>query len=269
MNVESHRKLTEIDQRLAIVAALPLFLFGLLIAGIAAFLLIIGGPSQIMRLGVDLLWHNLAIAVSAISLLILVYAAVAAIKNRLAIWSYNWIGAVIVGLVVALNLVLDDRVLAFSKAVDITIVTLVLLSCLVIFYCVALKGWQHTGLISAGFCGMLGLSLIFWGVAGTSQSHIGLFSALLGLIEAILVYVFLRSRSKTVCILSIIGVGIVNIAVSWIIEAIFRSSNPSRDIDQFWFLAALLTGLLLGGTLSGMAGQFVRRRFGLLMVGKD
>lgn len=72
------------DRRLAILAAPPLFLFGLLIAGITVFLMVIGGPSQI---GVDFSWHNLAIAVSAISLFAMVWAALAAIRNRLAFWS--------------------------------------------------------------------------------------------------------------------------------------------------------------------------------------
>ena len=73
MNIESHRKLTGEHRRLAIIASLPLFLFGLLIAGIRVFLLIIGGPSQIGSLEADFLWHNLAIAISVISLLVLVY----------------------------------------------------------------------------------------------------------------------------------------------------------------------------------------------------
>jgi hypothetical protein len=250
------------DRRLAIIAALPMFLFGLLIAGITIFLMVIGGPSKIGSLGEGAFWHNLAIAVSVVCLVVLVYAAGMTIKNRLAMWSYTWISAIIVGLVVALNLVLDDRVFAFSKVVDITVVTLVFLSFSVIVCHIALKGWRHTGLMSIGLCGVLGLSLVFWGVAGTSRSHIGLFSALLGLAEAILVYAFLCSRSDAVRILSIAGLGCVNVAVSWTIEAGFRSANASRDISQFWLLAALLTGLLLVGTLSGVVGQSVRRRLG-------
>jgi hypothetical protein len=260
MNRVSHGELAVMDRRLAIIAAFPLFLFGLLIGGITIFLLTIGGPSQIRSLGVDFLWHNLAVAVSGISLVVLVYAAVNALRERLAVWSYTWISAVMVGLVIGLNLVLDDRVFAFSKVVDITVLSLVFLLCSVIFYHVASKGWQHTALMSIGLCGMLGLSLAFWGVAGTFQSNMGLFSVLLGLLETTLVYVFLRSRSNAVRILSITGLGILNIGVAWILEASFRSSDPSRVVGQFWSLAALLTGLLLGGTLSGIVGQFIRRR---------
>ena len=146
----------ETDRASAILAALPLFLFGLLIAGITVFLMVIGGPSQI---GADFPWHNLAIAVSVISLFALIYAAIAAIRNRLALWSYTWVGATVVGLVVSLNLVLDDRVFAFSKGVDIAIIVVVLLSCLVVFCRVALVGWQHTGLFSIGLCGVRAIRL--------------------------------------------------------------------------------------------------------------
>ena len=88
------------------------FLFGLLIAGITGFLMVIGGPSQI---GVDSPWHNLAIPVSVISLFALVWTALATARNRLALWSYTWVGTFVVGLDVSVNLVLDDRVFAFSK----------------------------------------------------------------------------------------------------------------------------------------------------------
>ena len=92
----------------------------------------------------------------------------------------------------------------------------------------------------------------------------GLLSGLLGLVEAILVYAFLRSRSNAVRVLIVIGLGCANVAVSWIIEAVFRATVPSRPMSQFWLLAALLTGLLLGGTLAGVAGRLVRRKLGLL-----
>jgi hypothetical protein len=198
--------------------------------------------------------------VSAISLSALVYATIAAIRNRLALWSYTWVGATMVGLVVSLNLVLDDRAFAFSRGTDVAIIVLVLLSCLVVFCRVALMGWQHTGLFSIGVCGVLGLSIVFFGVAGASEYHVGLLSGLLGLVEATLVYAFLRSRSNAVRVLVVLGVGCANVAVAWIIEAVFRATVPSRPMSQFWLLAALLSGLLLGGTLAGVAGRFVRRK---------
>lgn len=173
-------------------------------------------------------------------------------------------GMFVVGLVVSLNLVLDDRVFASSKGADIAIVILVLLSCLVVFCRVALMGWQHTGLFSIGFCGVSGLSIVFFGVAGASELNVGLLSGLLGLAEAILVYAFLRSRSNAVRVLVVVGLGCANVAVSWTVEAIFRATFLARPVSQFRLLAALLTGLLLGGTLAGVAGGFVRRKSGPL-----
>ena len=266
MNTKSIDRLAEIDRRAAIIIALPLSLFGLLVAGIAGFLLIIGGPSQVANLKSDFPWHNLAIAVSMISLLALLYAAISAIRNRLAVWSYTWSGALMVGLVVSLNLVLDDRFFAFSKLIDFTIVMLVLLSYLVIIGYVFLQGWQHTGLLSIGICGMLGLALVFFGISGSGPFHpsLGLLSLVLGLIEACIVYVYLCNRSTVVRVLLVIAIGCLNIGIAWIIESIFRSSDSSRDISQFLILAALLTGLLFGGTISGVFGHLVQRKFGLL-----
>ena len=249
-----------LTKKLTVFAALPLFLFGLLIAGITIFLLIIGGPSHILNIGRASIWHNTALVMSLISVSVLVYAAVAAIMNRLAVWSYTWLGVVLTGYIVSLNLVLDGRNIMLSKITDMTIITLSLLSCLVIFGFIALKGWRHTALTSIGFCGSLGLSLCFFGVAGPFQTYLGLLAVLLGLIEAVLVCIFIR-YSDTVRFFSIIVFSIINIGLAWIIEAMFRSAHPGRDMGQFWYLATLLTSLLFGGTLCGLPGQFLRKKF--------
>ena len=72
---------------------------------------------------------------------------------------------------------------------------------------------------------------------------------------AILVYIFLRSHSDIVRIILIFILACLNIGLSWTIE---------KDINEFWNLAAFLTGFLLVGTLSGIPGQFIRRKFCLL-----
>jgi hypothetical protein len=165
---ETIQVFSEANRKTAIIAALPLLLFGLLIAGIAAFLSAIGRPSQIVNIGEAVHWHYTALIVSAISLLLLLFAAVASIKTTLPIWSYTWSVTVLSGFIVSMNLVLDDRIVAISRWVDLTVVGLAILSCLVFAFRVATQGWQHTGLLSIGFCGTLGLALCFFSVAGSS-----------------------------------------------------------------------------------------------------
>lgn len=263
MNIEIQNNLPNIDRKAAIIAALPLFIFGLLITCITIFLKIIGGPSQIKSLKVDYLWHNLAIVISLIALSVLLYVAICAIRNRLVIWSYTWLGSILVGLIVSLNLVIDDRAFAFSKIIDTSLVLLILFFCLIIFFKIVLNSWHHTGLLSIGLCGTLGLSLTFFSVAGSGPFHasIGLSSSVIGLIEALIVYKFLLIKSKKVRVFLITGVGILNIGIAWIVELILRSSTPARDITQFIMLAALLTILLVGGTLSGSIAQLIRQKF--------
>ncbi len=266
VDIEKHDMLNNLDRKLAIIAALPLFLFGLIIASITIFLSAVGSPSpsQLLNIARASIWHNSAIIVGAISLLLLVYAAILAYKNRLASWSYTWLGAILTGHILSLYLVGEDRAFMISKVVDITVLALSLLSCLIIFFYVVLKGWRHSGLISMGFCGTFGLLLLFFQVFKPILSYLCLASVFVGLMDAILVYIFLRSHSNNVRIILIIILACVNIGISWTTEAVSRFYNPSRDIKEFWNLAAFLTGFLLIGTLIGIPGQFIRRKFGLL-----
>ena len=107
----------------------------------------------------------------------------------------------------------------------------------------------------------MGLSLLFFGVAGPFKVYLGGCSAVVGIFEASLVYIFLRSRSHFGRIGALLGVGGVNIVVAWSIEALFRSVYPDRAMQQFWGLAVLLTGGLLMGTLSGNVGSWVWQAF--------
>lgn len=262
-NKSTQHDLTNIDQKIAIITALPLFLFGLMITCITIFLIIIGGPSQMRSLKVDYLWHNFAITVSLIALCILIYIAISALRNRLSIWSYTWLGSIFAGMIVSLNLVLDDRAFAFSKFLDFGIVLLILLLCLIILFRIMLNGWFYTALLSMGLCGTLGLSLTFFSVAGSGPFHAsaGLLSAVLGLVEALIVYLFLQNKSNKIRIILIVCIGMINIGIVWIVESIFRLSMPSRDVTQFIMLAAFLSGILLIGAVSGHVGSFIQRRF--------
>lgn len=267
MNIESCQTFNNINRKSAIIAALPLFLFGFLIACITIFLLASGSPKplDLLEIARSSIWHNSALIVGGISFLTIVCAAILTFRNRLPIWSYTWFGAILIGYLACLYLVSEDLDIIISKAIDITVLALSLLSCLVIFCHVALKGWRHTGLISIGFCGTFGLALLFFQVFKPILSYLCLTSVLLGLMNPILVYIFIRSHSDIVRIILIASLACVNIGTSWAVEAIARFYHPFRSINEFWILAAFLTGLLLAGTLSGLAGQLIRRKFGLLM----
>lgn len=264
MNIETHYTFHDLDRKFAIIAALPQLLFGLLISGITIFLFVIGGPRQIIDIARASIWHNTAILVGAITLLIMIYSAIFAIKIRLPVWSYTWLGAILTGFLISLILVGEDRDFMISKTVDISVVSVALISCIIIYCYTALKGWQHSGLISIGFCATFGLSLFFFGVAGQSQFNLGILSSLLGLLETIFIFIYHKSNSNSVRSIIIIVIACINIGIAWMIESIFRASNPSRDMSQFWILAVLLTGLLVVGVLGGVPGQFIRHKFNLL-----
>jgi hypothetical protein len=52
------------------------------------------------------------------------------------------------------------------------------------------------------------------------------------------------------------------VGIAWLVESTFRAAYPERELGQFWMLAALLTLLLLGGTLLGVPGRFLTARIG-------
>jgi hypothetical protein len=246
--------------RQALVAALPVLLYGLCVAAIAAFLLSIGGPSQIVNLARGPVWHYGALVVGLLALAALVAAAVIALFGCLPAWSYTWIGAAMMGFLIAINLVVDDRDFALSPVVDRVLVALFCLSALIVFGRAAWRGWPHSGLFTAGIAATLGLSLCFFAVAGPFPAYLGGLAALVGAIEAALVYAYVRG-SNTTRFACLAGVGIANLAIAWLVEWAFRSAHPTRGIGQFWSLAALLTALLVGGTLAGSFVSFVRRLF--------
>ena len=246
------------DRSQALVAALPLLLYGLCVAAITLFLVAIGGPSEIVTLARSPVWHNGALVVGLIALAALVGAAVVALRGRLPAWCYTWIGACMTGLLIALNLVVEDRAYVLSPIVDVALLALLTLSALVTFGTAALRGWPHSGLYTAGLCATLGLSLCFFGVAGPFHVYLGALAALLGAFEAALVYVYLRG-SKATRIACLAGVGAANVGVAWVVEWVFRSAHPGRGIGPFWALAVMLIALLAGGTLAGVLGSTLRQ----------
>ena len=227
-----------------LLPAFPLLLFGLCVAAIALFLLTIGGPSEITSLARGPVWHYGALVVGLVALAALVAAAVIALKGRLPAWSYTWIGAMLAGTLIALNLVVEDRAFVLAPAVDIALLVLLALATLITYGSAASRGWPHSGLYAAGVCATLGLALCFFGVAGPFCACLGGLAALLGIVEAALVYAYLHGS---------------NAGIAWTVEWVFRSAHPDRGLGPFWSLAALLTALLAGGTLAGLPGAFLRR----------
>jgi hypothetical protein len=257
-----------VTRRRAFAAAVPLFLFGLCVAAITLFLLAIGGPAHVTDLGGPSLWHTLALVIGALAFVALGVAAILCARRCLPVWSYTWIGSGMTGCLVALNLVVEDRGTVLSPVIDIAVLALYLLSGLLTYGTVAMRGWQHAGLFSLGLCATLGLSLSFFAVAGPFQTYLGGIAALLGLVDATLVYAYVR-RTSAVRVAVLVGVGIGNLGVAWMVERTFRSLHPSRGISQFWLLAALLTGLLVGGTLVGLPARFVRQALGRERAGRQ
>jgi hypothetical protein len=237
---------------------MPLFLFGLCVAAIALFLFTIGGPSEIVSLARGPVWHYGALVVGLAALAALVTVAGSALRGRLPAWSYTWIGAMLAGTLIALNLVVEDRAFVLAPAVDVALLVLLALATLITYGSAASRGWPHSGLYTVGVCGTLGLALCFFGVAGPFQTYLGGLAALLGILEAALVYAYLHG-SNAVRVLCLAGVGVANVGIAWTVEWVFRSAHPDRGIEPFWSLAALLTALLVGGTLAGIPGAFLRR----------
>jgi hypothetical protein len=181
-----------------------------------------------------------------------------AAANRLPAWAYTWVAADVIGLVGALNLVAEDRTFVFSPIADIVVLALFLLAGLTSLSAVALRGWQHSGLLALGVSGALSLSLCFWAAAGPFRVDLGLLAAPAGLLLAAATYAYMRGPAVT-RIAALVAAGITAAGLSWAVDRAFQSWEPFFGAPKlFWPMLALSSGPLVIGPLLGLAARRMR-----------
>lgn len=246
------------SQRQALAAALPPLLFGL---GIALASLVIGGPFHAVPS-----WRIIVgVIVGLVPVTVLAGGGLIALVRRLPDWGYAWVGADLMGLLLLLMSLAEDREFLISPVVDVALVVLILLAGLAVLSVAALRGWQQAGLVSIGLSATLGLSLCFVVTACPFHRHdLALLAGPLGLLVAALTYAYTRG-SGPARIAVLLGVGLLNVGLTWMAGQVWQTWYLLRGESHWLLLATLLatlTGLLLAGPLLGLFARPLRRIVG-------
>ncbi|MFH1486916.1 MAG: hypothetical protein ABIH46_12665, partial [Chloroflexota bacterium] len=144
------------SDREALVAALPPLLLGL---GIALSSLVIRDPWYAVpswRMGAGIALGVIPVAVLAVGGLI-------ALAKRLPDWGYTWSGFALMGFVLLVKTLADERAdegaALVSPVGDIVVGLVLLLGIIALLGVTAMRGWRQAGLVSIAFSAIAGLSL--------------------------------------------------------------------------------------------------------------
>ncbi|MDY6877379.1 MAG: hypothetical protein SWK90_14405 [Chloroflexota bacterium] len=244
------------NPRQALVAALPPLLFSL---GIALSWQVIGVP-----------WHTAppwrlitGVVVGLAPAAVIAIGGLIALVRRLPDWGYVWVGAAMMGLVLLLKVLAEERaevgVFLISPVADIIVMLVILLAGLVVLSVAALRGWPHAGLMSIGLAATLGLSLFqMVAVPPFYRLDVALLSVPLGLLVAALTYVYARGADLA-RIAVLVGVELVNVGIAWAADRVWHDWLLARgQPSPLLPLLVLLTGALLAGPLLGLLGRPLR-----------
>jgi hypothetical protein len=245
-------------RRAKILAALPPLLLGL---GIMLVALIMDGPYyQVPR------WRfNLAVGIGLLPIAALAAGGLHALLRRLPDWGYTWVGANLMGMLLLLMGLGEDRPYLLSPAADIAVVVIILLAASIILIFAAYRGLPQASAISLGLSSTLGLSLPFAAMAAPfNRFDLALLAGPAGLLLSGLLYIFhagsARNRS-----LSLLGVAASNFPLLWTANTAWRSWYQAQEKSPWPLLTTLLLillGMLLVGPTLGLIMRPIRNTLG-------
>jgi hypothetical protein len=247
------------NKRLTILAALPLLLMSL---GIAGASLVSGGPFYT----ISIIRFMVSFAILLVPVVAIAIVGLYALYKRMPDWGLTWVGAGYMGLLLLIKTASEeladfDRFIT-TQTGDIILVILVLLAGLVLVSAAAMRGWQRAGLFSIGLAGMLGLSLFLSVTSAPFYRHdIAVLAAPTGLLLAALTYLYIRRPGLT-RILVITFIALANLGMTYAINSVWQTwrsmqSKPSPVLP----LMILLTAALLSGPMLGLLIKPIRRVF--------
>jgi hypothetical protein len=248
------------DRRAAILAGLPLLLFGL---GIALQALIYQGPYHTVPM-----WRIiLSVVLGMIPMAAIGLGAIIALVRRLPDWGWIWLGSAFMGVVLFIKTMVEEmadegRPLT-SPTGETAIMILVLAIGGALILAAALRGWRRAGLLSIGFAGTLGLSMFMAiSAAPFNRTDLALLAMPLGLLMTTLVYTFTRGTDP-VQYAVILGVGLVNAGLIVMANQVWThwltARGSSSPLLPLLILSALL---LLVGPLAGLFLRPIQRTLG-------
>jgi hypothetical protein len=242
------------DQRDAIIASLPPVMMGF---GIALGALIVWEPWYTIPR-----WRLLTgFAIMTFPGLLIGLGGLWALIKHIYPWSNTWIGAAGMGLILFVKTLAEERadfgLPLLSPVMDIVIAIILMIGIAVLIGVTAWQGWRHAGMISLGFATMAGMASFSMATAAPFNRYdIALLAAPVGLIMALLIYIFVRRNDKSRGI-AILVFGVMNAVVFFIIASIWNL--PEGDPSPVIPFLVVLTGALLVGPIAGLIGRPVRK----------
>jgi len=246
----------------AMLAALPPLVIGL---GIGVAATIDGGTWFDMKV-----WEKaLLMLLTVLPVGILGVGGLIALFRSIPEWSYAWAGGTCVAGTVLLKIIAEERaevgLSIVSPAIDVGLALALVAAGSVVLVIAALRGWAQAGLTSIGCVSVFGISTFSLLRAAPFLRHdLVLLAAPLGLLQAVLTYVYVRGgRSQ---------------AMRWAVMALIWWLNAApmllaHQVWQTWLaqrgrtspilpLLVIVTILAWAGPVAGLLGRSIRRSLG-------
>ncbi len=242
------------ERREALLASLPPVLFGVCIALEA---LVIWEPWYTVTR-----WRLMTgFAIMMLPSPVIALGGLIAIFKRLPAWGYSWAGGAVMGVVVLVKLLAEERadfgLPLLSTILDIALAILLLVGILALVFVTAWRGWRQAGLTSLGFATVAGMSSFSMATAAPFNRYdLALLAMPVGMVMAWLTWLYVR-KGDAGRVAAILGYGVMN-AVVFLVIANAWNLPPDRPSPVIPFLVAL-TGALLVGPVAGLLGRPLRK----------
>lgn len=207
----------------------------------------------------------LGAAVWLAAVLVLLVGGVWALVRRLPAWGFSWVGAGLMILAVAVQVVDNELVevgieLANVPLLDLLVPIVFFLSGLGLLAVGAWRGWQLAGLASIGFSASFGLSVLATvASAPFNRSDLNLLAFLSGAAMAAMTYIYCR-RGELARILVLAGVAAMNIGSVVLANWVWASHLSPGGAGPLVPLLVLAVGVLAAGPVVGVLGIPIKRR---------
>ncbi|HEY59578.1 MAG TPA: hypothetical protein G4N92_02660 [Anaerolineae bacterium] len=223
--------------------------------------LIIGGP-----------WYTVSRERIILSLIVgLIPAGVLALGGSCALikgipnWSYTWIGTDLMGVVLAIQALAEDRSYLLSPTADYIVIGLIMLAGLLLVGIPALRGWQQAGLVSIGLSTILSISNLHLVAVGPFHRYeLAYLAGPLGLLIAVLLYFYVCGKGPA-CIGILLGIGTLNLGIATLANQVWQPwlsahGKPSPLLPLMIFSTLLLCVGPIAGVIGKPLNKYLRLR---------
>jgi hypothetical protein len=243
--MDHHGDLNLSSTRQRILAALPLFLFGL---GISLTSLAYDGP-----------WYSVptwqlifSIAIGLLPMAVIATVGVVALFRRIPDWGLTWVGSAFMGIVIFVKTLAEEladvgqRII--SAPFEIGIVILLFLAGVALLVIIGIRGWQRGGLLSIGFSVTFALSLLWALMAAPFYlDELAVWAGPISLLLAGMTYVY-ANTTQLIRFIILVGIGITNLASILLVNTVWNDRFPTTggSFSPVAFILFMLAFLICG-----------------------